>query len=510
MKPYPRRAFDFATRQAQWAIFSQQDTEGRIHAPHLKRILDIASRTNEPDFEAVAQKVADRADESGILEIRGNVAVINITGPIFRYANLFTWISGATSIQELALAFRKAVDDDSVKAIVLNVDSPGGEVSGISELALEINRARDRKPVIAYADDLTASGAYWLASAAGWIVASDTAELGSIGVVGTWVVYAPAEGETAYQFVSSVSPKKRPDLASEEGKAVVQQRIDDLAAVFVSRVAQYRGVSVETVLSDFGQGGVLIASKAVAAGMADEIGTFEELIDKLKSGVFPSVRAAAKELPVASATISQQEVREMFVDANTAADAGQQAAASEMEKKKCSGCGAEMEPDWEFCPKCGQKQSEASEGPDAPAADAPADAVPAAPEAPAPEPPPTDPTATLEQARTEAYEHAVEIAEMCVLSGKANLAAGFIKARKSVAEVQAELQSARASETDAEQISSHVTGGAVSGTDPYKPMAEQRAKDKGISFHAAYQQVVAENPKLYEQYLATRQAIPKK
>lgn len=278
------RAFDLAAKQ-HWAILSQHGAEGDVEAPHLKRILDIAARAHEPDFEAVVQKLADRTDEAGVLEMRGSVAVVNVVGPIFRYANLFTWISGATSVQDLATAFRTAVDDPAVKAIVLNIDSPGGEVAGIAELATAIFEARKAKPIIAYADDLTASGAYWIASAASRMVTSETAELGSVGVVATIVKRAEPNGSKTYQFVSSVSPGKRPDLETDEGRAAIQQRVDDLAAVFVGAVARNRGVSQAKVLADFGRGGVLIASKAIAAGMADEIGTFEGVLAALETGM---------------------------------------------------------------------------------------------------------------------------------------------------------------------------------------------------------------------------------
>jgi signal peptide peptidase SppA len=274
------RAFDVAAKQM-WAIASWIGPDGEVEAPALEQILSIAERAHQPDFEAVAQRQAERADQSGIREMRGSVAVINVTGPIFRYASLFTAISGATSVEMLATAFRAALDDPAASAIVLNIDSPGGQVAGISELATAIFEARAVKPIVAYADDLAASGAYWLASAANRIVASDTAQLGSIGVVANLDVRSKGPNVKSYQFVSSVSPKKRPDLETDEGRATIQERIDDLAAVFVSTVARNRGVSEDHVRADFGQGGVLIAAKAIAAGMADEIGTFEGLIATL-------------------------------------------------------------------------------------------------------------------------------------------------------------------------------------------------------------------------------------
>jgi hypothetical protein len=83
------------------------------------------------------------------------------------------------------------------------------------------------------------------------------------------------------EIVSSQSPKKRPDPATEEGRAQVQEMLDDLAAVFIEDVARFRAVSEETVLSDFGRGGVLVGARAVTAGLADGLGSFEGVLAEL-------------------------------------------------------------------------------------------------------------------------------------------------------------------------------------------------------------------------------------
>lgn len=274
------RAFDLAAGSP-WVIQEK----------NLKQILDIAQRAHEPDFEAVALKRGDKAGP--LVEMRGSVAVINVVGPIFRYANLFTDISGATSVQALASAFGSAVADPSVSAILLNVDSPGGEVSGISELAAAIYEARAKKPVWAYVDDLAASGAYWIASAAERIVISETARVGSIGVIATIVEQSDKPGTKTYQFISSVSPNKRPDLGTDEGCAAVQEIVDHLGQVFVETVARNRGVNVETVLSQFGRGFLRTAPKAIAVGMADALGSFEGVLAELEQEVFRATNLAA-------------------------------------------------------------------------------------------------------------------------------------------------------------------------------------------------------------------------
>jgi ClpP class serine protease len=265
-----------------WAIRASVDSAGEVQAPELDRILAIAQRIHEPDLEAVAaaQIKLHEAQSASLLMRSGGVAQINVIGSLFRYANVFTRISGGASVEGIQAELDEAIADPSVRSILLNIDSPGGQVSGISDLAQSIRNSS--KPVTAFVDDLGASAGYWLASAAHRIVASDTSALGSIGVVAT-VMQDKREtpGVKRFQFVSSISPKKRTDLDTDEGKAQIQAIVDDLAAVFLGKVATYRGISTAAVLSDFGQGGLLIGADAVAAGMADEIGTRESVMAQL-------------------------------------------------------------------------------------------------------------------------------------------------------------------------------------------------------------------------------------
>lgn len=241
-----------------------------IQPEALETIIQIANRTNESP-EAVAAKLGRPLENTQRAAIRGTTAVIPVHGPIFRRANLFTQISGATSLEILARDFHEAQANDKVDRIVLDLSSPGGQAAGISEFA---GMVRDsRKPVTAYVGDVAASAAYWIAAAAKEIVVADTAILGSIGVVSS---FRPGNANEI-KIVSSQSPVKQADPATEVGRAEVQRVVDDLAAVFINHVAKYRGVSSKTVMSDFGKGGVLVGEKAVTAGMADRIGAFESL-----------------------------------------------------------------------------------------------------------------------------------------------------------------------------------------------------------------------------------------
>ncbi len=248
-----------------------------IQPSTLETLLAIAARANEGP-EAVAARLGRPLDNSRTVSVRDGVALIPVTGPIFRRANLFTEISGATSVEILATDLATAAADPTVRAIVLDIDSPGGQATGISELAGQI-RAIDRtaKPVTAYVDGMAASAAYWLASAAGRIVTSDTGLLGSIGVVGTY----KAEKDAPIKIISSVSPLKQATPDTEAGRAEMQRVIDELGTLFVSAVATNRATSPERVITDFGRGGVLVGAEAVKVGMADAVGTLESLLSSL-------------------------------------------------------------------------------------------------------------------------------------------------------------------------------------------------------------------------------------
>lgn len=249
----------------------------------LQVVLAIAERRNDPP-EAVEARLGRPLDNAHKVTVRDGVAIVPVVGPISRHADLFTEISGATSIETLARDFRTAIDDRSVKAVILDVDSPGGTVAGVSEFASQVRAARGTKPVVAYVGSQAASAGYWIACAADRVVADSTAMLGSIGVV---MGVPRKKASDPIEIVSSQSPHKRPDIETEAGKAQIQATADDLADLFVDAVALSRDVPRETVLSDFGRGGQMVASRAVAAGMADGIGSLEETIACLARGEMP-------------------------------------------------------------------------------------------------------------------------------------------------------------------------------------------------------------------------------
>lgn len=252
----------------------------------LEQLAQVALRLNEAP-EAVAAKLGRPLDNTRAVTIRDGVAIVPITGPIVRYADMFSEVSGLTSVEALARDLNEAAENPAVGAIVLEIDSPGGQAAGVADMAGII--AAIDKPIIAYIDNQAASAAYWFAAASDEIVISRAAMLGSVGVV----VNANAKrADGTIQIVSSQSPHKRPDLSTESGRARVQTIVDDLAAVFIADVARFRGVSEETVTS--WEGDMLVGQKAVDAGMADRIGDLESIIAGLTGSTKRSIAMTGK------------------------------------------------------------------------------------------------------------------------------------------------------------------------------------------------------------------------
>lgn len=281
-----KRALD-AVLATQWAILPDA----------LETIAAIAEREHEHagNLEALEAKLGRPLGNTMSATVRDGIATIPIEGPLFKRANLMTEFSGATSYEMVARDLTAALEDPSVQGVMLAIDSPGGEVRGTTDLAGIIKAAS--KPVWVHVSGTAASAAYWLATAADKILASDTSILGSIGAQLGYTAKDAKPGERSVRFVSSVSPLKNADPETDAGARQMQQMVDDLGAVFVATVAENMNVSVDHVLEKFGQGGVMVAQKALDAGMIDGISTFESAFAALKKEIssmdYTSLTAAA-------------------------------------------------------------------------------------------------------------------------------------------------------------------------------------------------------------------------
>jgi capsid assembly protease len=268
----PRTAFELAASHT-WLMTAEA----------LDTVMAVAAR--EGDVQALEARLGRPLDNTRSVTVRDGVAIIPVSGPIFRHANLMTEISGATATGSLATDIQAALDNPSVSVLVLDIDSPGGEATGINELAEMIFQARGTKPIKAYVGGQAASASYWIASAADEVIVDDTAQLGSVGVVLSLRKREDRPGEKSYEIVSSNAPNKRPDLETEAGRAQLQTRTDELADVFLDKVARNRSIPREEVNDRFRQGGIATGALAVAAGMADRLGSLEGLIAELAGSV---------------------------------------------------------------------------------------------------------------------------------------------------------------------------------------------------------------------------------
>jgi signal peptide peptidase SppA len=237
----------------------------------------------------------------------GNIAVIPIHGTILNRAGMMDEVSGMVGAESIAQQLRKAEADPDIKAIVLDIDSPGGMVAGLPELAAEI--AATKKYVLAVANQMAASAAYWLASQADDVVVAPSGEVGSIGVVTIHQDLSAAfEAEGVKNTVLVTADHKYEgnpyEPLSDEAKAAIMADLKAFDDMFVRDVAKGRGVSTAKVRADFGQGRTLLAKAAVAAGMADRVGTLRDEVRKLGGVPVPVKRGARSEAP---APLAQEE-----------------------------------------------------------------------------------------------------------------------------------------------------------------------------------------------------------
>ncbi len=239
--------------------------------PALKEI--IRKSEVESDFLAQADEPVDP------IQTQQGVAIIPIIGSIFRYPNLFTAFGMGVSVEDIDVAIQLAKEDKDIQSIVFKIDSPGGQASGIDELAQSIRNID--KPTVAYVADLGASGAYWLATAADKIIAARSSFVGSIGAMAVFYdeskVYEQV-GADKYAFYSTDSPQKITDPATDSGKKQIMDVLNYTADLFISSVAEYRGTSSEDVKKNFGRGALVNAKEALNLGMVDGIGSYEQAL----------------------------------------------------------------------------------------------------------------------------------------------------------------------------------------------------------------------------------------
>jgi len=231
----------------------------------------------------------------------GTIAVLPFIGLAVQRADAHGEATGLLSLSHFTQAFRAALADDTIGGIVIDVDSPGGSIYGVMELADEIYRSRARKPIAAVANSLAAGGAFWVASAAREFYVTPGGEVGGIGVYdihsGFAKGLAKAGIETTLISAGRYKIEGNPfQPLSTSGRSAMQARVDGYYRAFVTAVAKHRNVPESAVCNGMGQGRLLDAERVKRENMADGIATFEEVLDKINarsnySGATPSGHA---------------------------------------------------------------------------------------------------------------------------------------------------------------------------------------------------------------------------
>ena len=357
-----------------------------IHRPKLDVILSVlGARIGLADLAApVGYTPAARA----LGPPSGKVAVIPIHGTLVRRTSGIEAESGLTSYTGIAAQLDAALASPEIAAILLDIDSPGGESGGVFDLADRIRAASEVKPVWAVANDMAFSAAYALASAATRVFVARTGGVGSIGVIAMHVDQSVKDAHDGVRYTAVFAGERKNDLnphepISNEAHAVLRAEVDRIYDLFVETVARHRGLDANAVRAT--EAGLFFGPDAVATGLADAVGSLDDALTQLTQSLSP--------LPTQVATASQAGFLRNH-----------------------------------------QMESSMNDRTDPAASDRPL----ADPAGSHPQPSATATATALSVA------DAVEIAQTCTLAGRTDLIAGFLEAQSSPSQVRSQLLAAQA------------------------------------------------------------------
>lgn len=216
-------------------------------------------------------------------QMQGDVAVITVCGVLVHRPSPYDAFLGLVPYSEVVASVQDAFKDPAIKGVLLDLDSPGGEVAGCKECADAIHALAKRKPVTAYANDMACSAAYWIAAACTEIHASPTATLGSIGVRVIHVDQSKADADAGFKFTSITGGPRKDELSphaplSKAATTSLQNMVDTIYQVFCNHVDELRpGTHAEAT-----NAGVFTASAAMSAGLIDNVCSLDEAIQRTR------------------------------------------------------------------------------------------------------------------------------------------------------------------------------------------------------------------------------------
>lgn len=238
------------------------------------------------NVEGMKQANIEARTRKNMTRQSGAIAVIPVNGVLFQKENWVSEYLGWSTVQGLTAQLREAANNSEVGTVLMDFDCPGGEVTGIDELAAEIYDTRQKKQIVAVSNPLMASAAYYLGSNAHKVYVTPTGDVGSIGVYAVHIEYSKAMEDAGIKATMiKAGPYKAEgnpyEPLTEEAKAARQEDIDEHYNMFIRAVARGRNVSQATVKESFGKGRTMMAKKAQQAGMVDGVMTFEQVLESL-------------------------------------------------------------------------------------------------------------------------------------------------------------------------------------------------------------------------------------
>ncbi len=222
--------------------------------------------------------------------IINNIGILRIEGVITQKANFFTMFFGGATLDTLTEDFKALIENEQIDTIVIDIDSPGGTVSGTQEFANLIFEAREQKKIYAISSSMMTSAAMWIGAAAEHVLISGgTVTTGSIGVLTTHIDTSLLEA-TVGITVTEITAGRDKRIASthapltDAGRSVLQGQVNKVMEAFVGDIAKFRGVSEQEARSNMADGKVFIGDNAVKANLVDDIMTFDLLIETISNG----------------------------------------------------------------------------------------------------------------------------------------------------------------------------------------------------------------------------------
>ena len=241
----------------------------------------------EPGASSIESEMAGQHDGPALMRNVSGVAVIDVHGTLVQRSGGMDAMSGLVSYSAVRGELELALADSSVRCIVLNLDSPGGEVAGCFELADRIRQATAEKPIAAYVHDLAASACYAIAAACTAIYMPETGAVGSVGVVMAHIDQSARDAAEGFKVTHLYSGARKVDgnphePLGEDARATMQGQIEQLAGIFQAKVAAWRGLSIGAVKAT--EAGIFIGAQAVAAGLADGVMSADQVLDLAMKG----------------------------------------------------------------------------------------------------------------------------------------------------------------------------------------------------------------------------------